>query len=257
MPKSKLLKFLKKFLVLILDGSSGAALQKRGMPRGVCPEKWAFDNPAHLIKLQKEYIKAGSKMLYTFTLGGTRTKLDEFGHGKDTEAINAGLARISRKAAGKRLLVAGDIGPTGHFPKPFGDMEFEDCVNIFKEQVRGLIKGGVDLFAIETMIDIQEARAALIACKELSKLPVMVSMTFDKDKRTLTGTDPVAALITLQSLGADVVGVNCSTGPKEMVEVIEAMKPYARVPLMAKPNAGLPRLVDGNTVFDMKAQEFA
>jgi len=107
------------------------------------------------------------------------------------------------------------------------------------------------------MIDIQEARAALLACKELSKLPVMVSMTFDKDKRTLTGTDPVAALVTLQALGADVVGVNCSTGPGEMVAVIEAMKPYAKVPLMAKPNAGLPRLVDGNTVFDMKAPEFA
>jgi 5-methyltetrahydrofolate--homocysteine methyltransferase len=257
MGKNKLEVLLKKSRILILDGSTGAALQKRGMPKSVCPEKWAHDNPAHLIQLQKEYVKAGSKMLYTFTLGGTKPKLDEFGPGNDVEAINAGLAKITRKAAGKGVLVAGDIGPTGHFPKPFGDLEFEDCINIFKEQVRGLLKGGVDLFVIETMIDIQEARAALIACKELSKLPVMVSMTFDKDKKTLTGTDPVAALITLQSLGADVVGVNCSTGPKEMVEVIAAMKPYAKVPLMAKPNAGLPRLVNGNTVFDMKAAEFA
>jgi 5-methyltetrahydrofolate--homocysteine methyltransferase len=257
MAKSKLLTQLKKARILLLDGSSGAALQKRGMPKAVCPEKWALDNPAELIKLQKQYIKAGSRMLYTFTLGGTRPKLDEFGHGNDTEAINAGLAKISRKAAGRKILVAGDIGPTGHFPRPFGDMEFEDCVNIFKQQVRGLLRGGVDLFVIETMIDIQEARAALIACKELSSLPVMVSMTFDRDKRTLTGTDPAAAVITLQALGADVVGVNCSMGPKEMVEVIEAMKPYAKVPIIAKPNAGLPRLVDGNTVFDMKAQEFA
>jgi 5-methyltetrahydrofolate--homocysteine methyltransferase len=257
MKTSKLKKILKTGKIIILDGSTGAALQKRGMPKGVCPEKWALDNPERLIKLQKEYIKAGSRMLYTFTLGGTRPKLDEFGHGKDVEAINMGLAKITRKAAGKKILVAGDMGPTGHFPKPFGDMEFEDCVNIFKEQARGLLKGGIDLFVIETMIDIQEARAALIACKELSSLPVMVSMTFDRDKRTLTGTDPVSAVITLQALGADVVGVNCSTGPKEMVKVIEAMKPFAKVPIMAKPNAGLPRLVDGNTVFDMKAAEFA
>lgn len=253
--KQKLLSLINKGVVL-LDGSTGVAMQRRGMPKGVCPEKWAFENPEHLIALQKDYVKAGTRILYTFTLGGTKPKLDEFGHGSEVLKINEGLARISRQAIGKNGLVAGDIGPTGHFPKPFGDMPFETCVDYFKEQVKGLLKGGVDLFVIETMIDIQEARAALLACKELSDKPVIVSMTFDKDMRTLTGTDPVTALITLQSLGADIVGVNCSTGPAEMVKVIELMKPYAKVPLMAKPNAGLPRLVDGKTVFDMGAKEF-
>jgi 5-methyltetrahydrofolate--homocysteine methyltransferase len=254
--KKRFLDLIKKGVV-VLDGSTGVAMQRRGMPNGVCPEKWALDNPKHLIDLQKEYVKAGTQILYTFTLGATRPKLDEFGLGKDVLKLNEGLAKISRKALGKNGLVAGDIGPTGHFPKPFGDMPFETCVNHFKEQAKGLLKGGVDLFVIETMIDIQEARAALLACKELSDKPVIVSMTFDKDMRTLTGTDPVTALITLQSLGADVVGVNCSTGPAEMVKVIEMMKPYAKVPLMAKPNAGLPRLVDGKTIFDMDAKTFS
>lgn len=254
--KQRLTSLINKGLV-ILDGSTGVALQRRGMPKGACPEKWALDNPSHLSELQKEYIYSGTQILYTFTLGGTRTKLDEFGIGKDVLKINEGLAKISKSVAGNKALVAGDIGPTGHFPKPFGDLAFEDCVNIYKEQVKGLLKGGVDLFVIETMIDIQETRAAVLAVKESCDKPVIASMTFDKDMRTLTGTDPVTALITLQSLGADVVGVNCSTGPAEMVGIIEIMKPYAKVPLMAKPNAGLPKLVDGETVFEMDARSFA
>jgi 5-methyltetrahydrofolate--homocysteine methyltransferase len=254
--KQKLQELIKKGLV-ILDGSTGVAMQRRGMPKGVCPEKWALENPGHLIALQKDYVSAGTRILYTFTLGGTRIKLDEFGLGNEVITINEGLAKVSRAAAGRNVLVAGDIGPTGHFPKPFGDMIFEDCVNIYKEQVKGLLLGGVDLFVIETMIDIQETRAAVIAVKELCDKPVIASMTFDKDMRTLTGTDPVTALLTLQALGADIVGVNCSTGPAEMVKIIEMMKPYAKVPLMAKPNAGLPRLVEGQTVFDMDAKEFS
>ena len=255
-PKQKLQQLINKGVV-ILDGSTGAALQRRGMPKGTCPEHWALENPKALMELQKEYILSGTRILYTFTLGGTRPKLEEFGFGRDVLKINEGLAKISRSVAGSKALVAGDIGPTGRFPRPFGDMDFEECVDIYKEQVKGLLKGGVDMFVIETMIDIQETRAAVLACKELSEKPVIASMTFDKDMRTLTGTDPVTALITLQSLGADVVGVNCSTGPAEMVKVVEAMKPYAKVPILAKPNAGLPKLVEGATVFDMDAAHFA
>jgi len=250
---------LKKVLkqrIVLLDGSTGAELQKRGMPSGVCPEKWALDNPEGLIKLQQEYIEAGSQIILTFTLGGTRAKLADFGLEKEVIRINSGLAAISKKTAGKNALIAGDIGATGHFPKPFGDMDFTECVDIYKEQVCGLLKGGVDLFLIETMYDIQEARAALLAVKESCSLPVMVSMTFDENQRTITGTDPVSVLITLQSLGADFVGANCSTGPKEIVKVIQKMKPYAKVPLFAKPNAGLPKLVEGQTIFPMEAKEF-
>jgi 5-methyltetrahydrofolate--homocysteine methyltransferase len=227
-----------------------------GMPTGVCPEKWVMDNPGSILKIQASYIDAGSDIIYTCTFGANRKKLGEYGLGSQTVQINRTLAGLSRQAAGDRCLVAGDISSTGKFIKPLGDMDFEECVDIYREQVAGLLEGGVDLFIIETMMDIQEARAALLAVKENCDLPVCVSMTFDESRKTLTGTSPEAALITLQSLGADAVGINCSTGPVQMVEMISAMKPYAKVPLLAKPNAGLPRFVDGSTVFDMGAEEF-
>ena len=242
--------------IQILDGANGTELQKRGMPTGVCPEQWAIENPDIIKQIQKAYIAAGSNIIYTCTFGGNGVKLGEFGLGDRTFEINKRLAQLSKEAADGKCLVAGDIASTGRFIKPLGDMQFEECVDIFKEQVRGLLAGGVDLFVIETMIDIQEARAALLAVKESCDLPVCVSMSFDESLRTLTGTDPVTALITLQSLGADAVGCNCSTGPEHMVEIITKMKPYAKVPLMAKPNAGLPRLLNGVTVFDMGAEEF-
>jgi 5-methyltetrahydrofolate--homocysteine methyltransferase len=242
--------------VVILDGATGTELQKRGMPAGVCPEQWVLENPDVIKDIQKAYMDAGSDIVYTCTFGANRIKLAEFGLENRTVEINKRLAQLSREAVSPKCYVAGDLASTGRFIKPLGDMPFEECVHIYKEQVQGLLEGGVDLFVIETMMDIQEARAALLAVKESCDLPVCVSMSFDEGKRTLTGTDPVTALITLQSLGADVVGCNCSTGPAQMVETVSLMKPYAKVPLMAKPNAGLPKLVNGNTVFDMGAEEF-
>ena len=170
---------------------------------------------------------------------------------------NRELAAIAKRAVGAKGLVAGDIGPTGHFVEPFGDLPFEEAVALFREQAEGLLEGGVDCFVIETMMDIQEARAALIAVRELSDLFTIVTMTYEKHGRTLNGTDPVAALVTLQGLGADAVGCNCSLGPDAMLGMIAAMKPHARVPLVAKPNAGLPRLVGEETVFDLDAAAFA
>lgn len=255
MNKAQFKEFLSNKIV-ILDGATGTELQKRGMPTGVCPEKWALKNPDVIKSIQKEYIKSGSNIVYTCTFGGNRIKLDEFGLGDRTIEINKSLAQYSKEAAGGSCLVAGDLASTGRFIKPLGDMPFEECVDIYKEQVKGLLEGGVDLFVIETMLDIQEARAALLAVKESCDLPVCVSMSFDENMRTLTGTDPITALITLQSLGADVVGCNCSTGPIQMVKIISMLKPYAKIPLMAKPNAGLPKLVNGTTTFDMKPDEF-
>lgn len=243
--------------IMILDGAFGTELQKRGMPVGVCPEQWVIEHPDVLVGIQREYINAGSEIIYTCTFGGNRIKLEEYGLGEKVVELNRELARISKKAAaGSKCLVAGDLAPTGNFIEPFGDMPFEKTVDIYKEQVRGLLASGVDLFVIETMLDIQEARAALLAVKESTDLPVLVSMTFGDEGRTLTNSDPVTVLLILQSLGADAVGVNCSTGPRDMIEIISLMKPYARVPLLAKPNAGLPRLINGVTKFDMEAEEF-
>ncbi|MBN1140421.1 MAG: homocysteine S-methyltransferase family protein [Deltaproteobacteria bacterium] len=242
--------------VLVLDGATGTELARKGMPTGVSPEAWVLENPRVLQEIQRTYLDAGSDAVYSCTFGGNRLKLQEFGLENRTAEINTALARISREAVRDRALVFGDLAPTGMFIEPFGDLPFEEAVAVYAEQARALLAGGVDGFVIETMMDLQEARAALIAVRESCDLPVMVSMTFGTDGRTLNGSDPLSALVTLQSLGADAVGCNCSTGPQDMAYVIAAMKPHAGVPLLAKPNAGMPRLVNGKTTFDMSPWEF-
>jgi 5-methyltetrahydrofolate--homocysteine methyltransferase len=254
-PKRKIINLLHK-RVLILDGATGTELHARGMPAGVCPEMWCIKNPNALHNIHAAYQKAGSDIVFAFTFGANRVKLREYGI-ENARDINTQLALLAKRAVGKEVLVAGDIGSTGHFIEPFGDLLFDEAVEIFKEQVKGLLDGGVDLFAIETMMDIQEARAALLAVKEITGHFTIVTMTYESNGYTLSGTDPVSALITLQSLGADAVGCNCSTGPDTMMNFIAAMKPYATVPLVAKPNAGMPRLAGKKTVFDMGPEEFA
>jgi len=242
---------------MILDGATGTELQKKGLPAGICPEIWCLENPQIIKAVHSSYKKAGSQVVYTCTFGANRYKLKQYNVKKDVYTMNMELARLAKEACGKNTLVAGSIGPTGLFIEPFGNLAFEEAVDAFKEQARGLIDGGCDLIVIETMIDIQEARAALLAVKELADIFTMVSMTYEKDGHTLGGTPPQSALITLQSLGADVVGCNCSAGPEQMVELIAVMKPCANVPLLAKPNAGMPRLEGGKTVFEMDAKNFA
>ncbi len=253
--KEAIRRLLKK-KILLLDGATGTELQKRGMPGGVCPELWCLEHPDVLADIHQAYRQVGSDIVYTCTFGANRYKLAQYG-AQQVRETNRELARIARNAVGPRTLVAGDIGPTGHFVEPFGDLPFEEAVAAFSEQVRGLAEGGVDLFVIETMMDIQEARAALLAVKKTCPAFTLVTLTYEAGGRTLNGTDPVSALITLQSLGADAVGCNCSTGPEAMLAFIEAMKPYATVPLAAKPNAGLPRLEGEETFFDMDAATFA
>ncbi len=243
--------------VMVLDGATGTELQKRGMPKGVCPEQWVLGHPDVLIKLQEEYVAAGSDTVLACTFGANRIKLKEFGLEDSVKEMNAQLVRISRKAVGGKGYVAGELGPTGQFIAPIGTVSFEEMIDIYKEQVAGLIEGGVDYLMIETMMDIQEARAALLAVKESCDLPVCVSMTFNEEGRTLAGSTPTTAVITLQSLGADVVGCNCSSGPQKMLSFIEEMAQNTIVPLIAKPNAGLPKLIEGKTVFDMAPKDFA
>ncbi|OPX83883.1 MAG: Methionine synthase [Pelotomaculum sp. PtaB.Bin013] len=242
--------------IVLLDGATGTELHKRGIPKEACPEQWVLEHPDVLREIQSEYIAAGADIILACTFGGNRIKLKEFGLQDRVLEFNRELARISKETAGAKCLVAGDLAPTGQFVEPFGDVKFNDIVDVYKEQVQGLLEGGVDLFVVETMIDLQETRAAVLAVKETCDLPVIASMTFDTSAKTLTESDPVAVLITLQSLGANAVGANCSTGPKDMLKVVELMMPYAKVPIMVKPNAGLPRLVDGCTVFDMGPGEF-
>lgn len=243
--------------VLILDGAAGTNLQKAGMPSGVCPEIWMLDHPEAVIRLQKAYVKAGSRVIYAPTFSSNRIKLQAF-HAEDRlEEINERLVGLSREAAGSRCYVAGNMTMTGQALKPAGSLEFEALVDCYKEQVRAILKGGVDLFAIETMMSLGEARAAVLAVKETCDLPVFVTMTFEPNGSTLYGSSPVSALIAMEALGVDAFGINCACGPSELLPMVEQLKKYAQIPLIVKPNAGMPRLVNGQTVFDMPAEAFA
>lgn len=246
--------------VVILDGATGSNLMAAGMPIGVCPEKWILDNPKALVKLQREFIKAGTNILLAPTFTANRIKLAEYGMEADIEDINKRLVALSKKAVeeeGHRGYVAGDMTMTGKQLYPIGTLELEELIDVYKEQASILAEAGVDLFVVETMMSLAEARAALIAIRETCNLPVMVSLTFNEDGKTLFGATPEAAVVVLQSLGADAVGINCSTGPAEMAPLIDRMLKYAKVPVFAKPNNGMPELIDGETRYTMTADEFS
>lgn len=247
---------------VILDGATGSNLQQAGMKSGECPEQWIVDHNEIFIELQKNYIDAGSDVLYTPTFTCNRVKLEEYGLAGEQRQLTkklVGLTKeaIKRSGTNRKIYIAGDISMTGQQLEPIGQMPFETLVQIYKEQVELLVEEGVDLFAIETMMSLQECRAALLAVKETCDLPMLVTLTYQEDGRTLYGTNPETALVVLQSMGADAIGINCSTGPDKMVEAVRAMKAYASVPLVVKPNAGLPYLEDGLTCYDMDAETFA
>lgn len=242
---------------VILDGATGSNLQNAGMPVGVCPEQWILEHPQTMIDLQRAYVEAGTQILLAPTFTANRIKLEEYGLADKLVEMNQQLVAISKEAAGGKVLVAGDITMTGQQLYPMGELQFEELVDIYKEQVKVVADAGVDLFIIETMMSLQETRAAVLAIRETCDLPIMASMTYNEDGRSLYGTDPVTAVVTLQSLGADAVGMNCSTGPEEMLEPIRQTVEYAYVPVLAKPNAGLPELEDGVTVYKTTPEEFA
>lgn len=242
---------------IILDGATGTNLMAAGMPVGICPESWILDHPQVMIDLQKAYVEAGSQILYAPTFTANRMKLQEYGLEDKLKEMNQALVALSKEAAGGKALVAGDITMTGQQLFPLGDMMFEDLVEVYQEQAEALRDAGVDLFVVETMMSLQECRAALLGIREVCGLPVMVSLTYNKDGRTLYGTNPETAVTVLQSLGADVIGINCSTGPVEMAELVAKMAEYATVPILAKPNAGFPELEGKQTVYKMTPEEFS
>lgn len=242
---------------IILDGATGTNLMAAGMPIGVCPEAWILEHKEVLLNLQRGYVEAGTNIVYAPTFTGNRIKLEEYGLADRITEINTELVRLSREAVGDKALVAGDMTMTGQQLFPLGELMFEELVEVYKEQASILDKAGADLFVVETMMSLQECRAAVLAIKEVSDKPVMVTLTYNEDGRTLYGTPPEAAVVVLQSLGVDVIGINCSTGPMEMIEPVKIMAEYATIPILAKPNAELPELVDGETVYRMTPEEFA
>ncbi len=251
--------------IVLLDGAMGSNMQKSGMPSGVCPEKWILEHGNVLVNLQKAYIEAGSDILYAPTFTSNRIKLKEYGLADEIERINRELVKLSKQAVReaqlkgnkRKIYIAGDLTMTGEQLSPIGTLDFEELVDVYKEQISYLIMEGVDLFVIETMMSLQECRAAVLAVKETCELPVMVTLTFNDNMHTFYGTDPVTAIVVLQNMGVDAVGVNCSTGPEKMCQVVAAMKEYANVPIIAKPNAGLPVLIENETVFSLGPEDFA
>lgn len=243
--------------IVLLDGATGSNLLKRGMPAGVCPEQWILENPEVLQGLQQEFVQAGSDIVYAPTFTANRIKLAEYGLQDNIAQMNKDLVRISKEAVDGKAYVAGDITMTGEQLAPMGTLDFEELVDVYKEQIGFLAEAGVDLLVVETMLSLQECRAALLAAKETCDLPVMVTLTFNEDGKTLFGTEPSAAAVVLSSLGAAAIGVNCSAGPDKMIPIIQEMAQYTDIPLIAKPNAGMPELQpDGTTEYNMNADEF-
>ena len=243
-------------LPIISDGATGTQLYKRGMPKGVCTETWILEHPDVLIDIQRTYVEAGSNVLMAPTFGANRANLGHHGVADKVVEYNKALVALSKQAADGRALVAADLSPTGLFIPPFGETPFEELVDIYTEQARACEEAGVDLFVIETTMTMPEARAAVLAVKSVSDKPVWVTFTVDENGRTLTGTEALAAMIVMQGMGVSAFGLNCSSGPEAMLEQLERLTPYATVPLIAKPNAGLPQTVDGKTVYNCPPEEF-
>ena len=241
---------------LYFDGGLGTMLQSRGLPSGVSPEIFCLEKPEVLRGIHEDYARAGADVVTTCTFGGSSFKLPA---GLDAMDFNRKMAQIARQAAensGRRVFVAGSVGPTGKFLQPLGEVSFPELVKAFEEQIRGLAQGGADLIMIETQIDIAEARAAVIAARNACDLPVGVSMTFE-DGVTLTGSGPEVCVATLENLGVDFLGTNCSAGPEQMRDTVKRIIAASSLPVMVQPNAGLPELIDGETVFRLQPEPFA
>jgi 5-methyltetrahydrofolate--homocysteine methyltransferase len=247
--------------ILLLDGSMGALLQGRGLPNGYAPDLWNIENPHPIIEVHQEYITAGSDIVLTNTFGASRIRLAEYNAQDKIREINEAAVKNARRAAqGRNVYVAGDIGPSGTTIAPFGELPFDQAVQLFYEQAVELVRAGCDLIAIETMFDLQEMKAAVIAAKEATKgknIPIMAHMTFTQDGITDTGSDAETAATVLEGLGVDILGVNCSTGPEHMLPVIKKMSETTNIFISAEPNAGLPIQIKGVTVFPATADEMA
>nr|WP_297874601.1 homocysteine S-methyltransferase family protein [uncultured Blautia sp.] len=238
---------------VILDGATGSNLMKAGMPRGVCTEKWVCENPEPLTQLQKAYKKAGSQIVYASTFSANRISLENYGLENQVKELNTALMGISRNAVGKDVLVAGDLTTTGK-----QEISYEELLEAYKEQILALVEAGADLLVAETMMGITECMAAIDAAASVCELPVMCTLTVESDGSLFFGDNIYEAVETLAEMGADAVGINCSTGPDQLLSVVENMREKVSIPLIVKPNAGMPVIDEkGNPVYSMGPEEFA
>jgi 5-methyltetrahydrofolate--homocysteine methyltransferase len=246
--------------ILIANGATGTNLHKMGLQPGIAPEDLVLDQPELILKLESAFAAAGSDILLTCTFGGTRLRMKDSKYAERVSEVNTRAVELARKAAAVRsgILVAGSIGPTGLLMKPYGPLTPDEAFAAFTEQVQGLVAGDVDLLVIETMFAYDEADSAFKAARSLTDLPIVVSFSYDRGVRTMMGVKPAEMIKRYKEMGAALVGANCGTSLENMEKVVQE---YAAAepgfPLWIKPNAGLPRLLDGNTVFDVTPEQMA
>lgn len=240
--------------IIFFDGGLGSLLQERGLKPGELPETWNLTRPEELLAIHKEYLEAGADIILANTFGANRFKYD------NTEEIVEAAVRNAKRAvaeSGRKAYVALDLGPTGKLLKPMGTLDFEEAVSVYAQVVRAGAAAGADLILIETMSDTYELKAAVLAAKENSTLPVVATVVFDESHKLLTGATPEVVVALLEGLRVDAIGMNCGLGPKQMKPIFEKLAGYASVPLVITPNAGLPRTENGKTVYDVTPEEFA
>ena len=247
--------------IVLLDGATGSNLMAAGMPKGVCTEEWVLAHKDVIQNLQRAYIEAGSNIIYAPTFGGNRVSLTMHGLQDRMEEINRTLVSYSREVADEadhKVYVAADITTSGKMMAPAGEMTYEAAFEMYQEQIGILKDSGVDLIVAETMINIEETLAAVDAASTVCELPIMCTMTVDADGSIFSGGNAIEAAVSLEAAGADAVGVNCSVGPDQLVSVIRNIKENVSIPIIAKPNAGMPFIDDnGNAIYSMNAPDFA
>lgn len=244
--------------ILVADGATGTLLQQRGLGRDDCPELWNVEHPEVVRSVAADYAAAGSDLVYTNTFGGNRLKLEKYGLGQRVAELNAAGVRAARAAVGEQVLVVGSIGMTGKLLAPLGDASFEEVREVFAEQAAALAQAGVDAIVVETFASLEEVQAALQAVKEHTDVPLLASMSFDLNGRTMMGVTPEQAVPVLLGEGADVVGSNCGRSLDEMLHTMQRMQAVAgEAFLLAKPNAGVPQVVAGRVVYPATPEEMA
>ena len=244
--------------ILVLDGATGSQMRAVGMPVGVCTEQWILEHPEKILSLQRAYVAAGSDVIYAPTFSANRIGLQMHGIEDRLAELNAGLVALSKQAAEGKALVAGDITTTGKPLEPVGPLSYQALFDIYREQIAVLAEAGVDLLVAETMLSIDETACAIEAAKSVCDLPIMCSLTMEADGHLLFGGTIVEAAETLQALGAAAVGLNCSVGPDQLEAVVASIKAVATVPVIAKPNAGMPVMDDkGQAHYSMTPEHFA
>ena len=244
-------------MIHIFDGAMGTMFQQLGLLQpGACPEMLCIDHPDEVTKVHQRYVDAGSTIIESFTFGASALKLEHYGLQDRVVEINTAAVKAAKAVKGENIKIAGGMGPSGRFIKPLGDLDFEEAYQNYYQQSQALEAAGADYILIETFIDIQEMRAALLAAKEATKLPVICQLSYSEDGRTVTGTDPQSAAITLDAMGADIIGINCSLGPEQLVPIVKAISENTAKPISVQPNAGMPQLIDGKTIFPMGPEDF-